>query len=154
MLYNAEAVSAILCILYQVNLTVIIRVLCNVSREIEIVAWKPMSLLSLLIDFRYDMTSLIKTIHIYGPSFSHEYLYGYVRSYLDILILSPLHIKDIGIHWWFNQEMVLHNLTNKQNICFVAYSLLLCITFFFRVYTLLSFKNAIVTNVKKIMDSV
>lgn len=116
MLYNAEAVSAILCILYQVNLTVIIRVLCNVSREIEIVAWKPMSLLSLLIDFRYDMTSLIKTIHIYGPSFSHEYLYGYVRSYLHIIILSPLHIKDIGIHWWFNQEMVLHNLTNKQNM--------------------------------------
>lgn len=113
MLYNAEAVSAILCILYQVNLTVIIRV---VSREIEIVAWKPMSLLSLLIDFRYDMTSLIKTIHIYGPSFSHEYLYGYVRSYLHIIILSPLHIKDIGIHWWFNQEMVLHNLTNKQNM--------------------------------------
>lgn len=116
MLYNAEAVSAILCILYQVNLTVIIRVLCNVSREIEIVAWKPMSLLSLLIDFRYDMTSLIKTIHIYGPSFSHEYLYGYVRSYLHIINLSPLHIKDIGIHWWFNQEMVLHNLTNKQNM--------------------------------------
>lgn len=116
MLYNAEAVSAILCILYQVNFTVIIRVLCNVSREIEIVAWKPMSLLSLLIDFRYDMTSLIKTIHIYGPSFSHEYLYGYVRSYLQIIILSPLHIKDIGIHWWFNQEMVLHNLTNKQNM--------------------------------------
>lgn len=116
MLYNAEAVSAILCILYQVNLTVIIRVLCNVSREIEIVAWKPMSLLSLLIDFRYDMTSLIKTIHIYGPSFSHEYLYGYVRSYLHIIILSPLHIKDIGIHWWFNQEMVLHNLTKKQNM--------------------------------------
>lgn len=116
MLYNAEAVSAILCILYQVNLTVIIRVLCNVSREIEIVAWNPMSLLSLLIDFRYDMTSLIKTIHIYGPSFSHEYLYGYVRSYLHIIILSPLHIKDIGIHWWFNQEMVLHNLTNKQNM--------------------------------------
>lgn len=116
MLYNAEAVSAILCILYQVNLTVIIRVLCNVSREIEIVAWKPMSLLSLLIDFRYDMTSLIKTIHIYGPSFSHEYLYVYVRSYLHIIILSPLHIKDIGIHWWFNQEMVLHNLTNKQNM--------------------------------------
>lgn len=116
MLYNAEAVSAILCILYQVNLTVIIRVLCNVSREIEIVAWKPMALLSLLIDFRYDMTSLIKTIHIYGPSFSHEYLYGYVRSYLHIIILSPLHIKDIGIHWWFNQEMVLHNLTNKQNM--------------------------------------
>lgn len=116
MLYNAEAVSAILCILYQVNLTVIIRVLCNVSREIEIVAWKPMSLLSLLIDFRYDMTSLIKTIHIYGPSFSHEYLYGYVRSYLHIIILIPLHIKDIGIHWWFNQEMVLHNLTNKQNM--------------------------------------
>lgn len=75
-----------------------------------------MSLLSLLIDFRYDMTSLIKTIHIYGPSFSHEYLYGYVRSYLHIIILSPLHIKDIGIHWWFNQEMVLHNLTNKQNM--------------------------------------
>lgn len=75
-----------------------------------------MSLLSLLIDFRYDMTSLIKTIHIYGPSFSHEYLYVYVRSYLHIIILSPLHIKDIGIHWWFNQEMVLHNLTNKQNM--------------------------------------
>lgn len=117
MLYNAEAVSAILCILYQVNLTVIIRVLCNVSREIEIVAWKPMSLLSFLIDFRYDMTSLIKTIHIYGPSF---FTWISIRVcqilFAQHFFFSPLHIKYIGIHWWFNQEMVLHNLTNKQNM--------------------------------------
>lgn len=46
----------------------------------------------------------------------HMNIYTGMSDLICTIILSPLHIKDIGIHWWFNQEMVLHNLTKKQNM--------------------------------------
>lgn len=50
--------------------------------------------------------------------------------------------------------MVLHNLTNKQNMFCGLFAVVMNKRWLLRVYTLLSFKNAIVTNVKKKMDSV